>query len=291
MNRPLRALALLLTTLLTVLPLASCGARDERETVAVTIPPEAAFVRAVAGDDFRILTMVPPGYSPEAYEPTVRTMMRFSDARLFFSIGMPVDELTLIPACPEGTRHVALDGVVSAAYPDLLIDGGRDPHIWLSPSRAALMVAAIADELSLLRPDRAAVYRKNAAAYIAAIGESDSRIRAAIDDSGITEFMVYHPAFGYFADEYGLTMYALEEHGKEATAARLAEAVEHARGRDIGVIFYQAETDGRQAEAFAAELGGRAVMLEPLSEQYLENLEKMAEAIADGKGETVGTCN
>lgn len=280
-----RALALLLALLAVVLPLASCGGGDGREVIAVTIPPEAALVRAVAGEDFRILTMVPPGYSPEAYEPTVRTMMEFSDARLFFSIGVPVDEATLIPSLSEDTRHIALNSVVSANYPDLTIDGGRDPHIWLSPSRAALMVAAIADELSALRPDRAAAYRENAAAYIAAIGEADGRIRTALDGSGVREFIVYHPAFGYLADEYGLVMYALEEHGREATAAHLAESIEHARERGIKVIFYQAETDGRQAEAFAAELGGRAVRLEPLSENYIENLEQMAAAIAAAKGE------
>ncbi len=280
-----RALALLIVLLAVTLPLASCGGGDDREVIAVTIPPEAAFVRAVAGEDFRVLTMVPPGYSPESYEPTVRTMMAFSDASVFFSIGVPVDEATLVPALGEDTRHIALDAVAAATYPDLTIDGGRDPHIWLSPSRAALMVLAIADELSCLRPDRAAAYRENAAAYIAALGEVDGRIRTAIEESGTTEFMVYHPAFGYLADEYGLTMYALEEHGREATAAHLAEAIEHARERGIKVIFYQAETDGRQAEAFAAELGGRAVRLEPLSENYLENLESMAMAIAAYEGE------
>lgn len=285
MNRISRALACFLAFLAALLPLTACEGEDTRETVAVTIPPEAALVRAVAGEDFRILTMVPPGYSPEAYEPTVRTMMDFSDARIFFSIGMPVDTETLIPSLSEGTRHISLSEVAAHAYPDLLIDGGRDPHIWLSPKRMLAMLGSVTDELSALRPDRAAVYRENAEAYAAAIRVADAAIRTAIAESGVTEFMVYHPAFGYLADEYGLTMHALEEHGREATAAHLAEAVEHARERGIRVIFYQAEIDGRQAEAFAAELGGRAVMLEPLSDRYIENLESMAAAIAGGRGE------
>lgn len=285
MNRLLRVLALLLILASLGLPLASCGEADGRETVAVTIPPEAALVRAVAGEDFRILTLVPPGYSPEAYEPSVRTMMDFADAALFLSIGMPVDEATLIPALSDGTRHVSLAAASAAVYPYLTMDGGRDPHIWLSPKRVLVMLETVVSELSALRPDRAEVYRANADAYAAALSAADARIRTAVAESGTAEFIVYHPAFGYLADEYGLTMLALEEHGKEATATHLAEVLAYAKQNGIKTIFYQAETDGRQAAAFAAELGGQAVMLEPLSEQYIENLESMAAAIASAKGE------
>ena len=285
MNRFLRMLALALCLLVLSLPLASCGSADARPVVAVTIPPEAALVGAVAGEDFRILTLVPPGYSPEAYEPSIRTMMDLSDAALFLSIGMPVDEATLIPALSEGTRHVSLAAAAAEVYPDLTMDGGRDPHIWLSPQRVLVMLEAVVSELSALRPDRAEVYRANADAYAAALSAADARIRTAIAESGATEFIVYHPAFGYLADEYGLAMLALEEHGKEATATHLAEVLEYARAAGIKTIFYQAETDGRQAAAFAAELGGQAVMLDPLSECYIENLESMAAAIASAKGE------
>lgn len=287
MKSTLRVTAFLLAlVLLAPLLLASCGGGERREVVAVSIPPVAALVRQISGDDFTILTMVPPGYSPEAYEPSVRTMMEFSDARLFFSIGMPVDEATLIPSLSEDTRHVSLSAVSAAAYPDLTIDGARDPHIWLSPRRIIAMLTVITEELAALRPDRAGVYREAAAAFTEALLAADARIRRAIAESGTTEFIVYHPAFGYLADEYGLTVHALEEHGREATAARLAEMLDYARDRGIKVIFYQAETDSRQAETFAAELGGRAVRLEPLSENYIKNLESMAAAIAGTKGET-----
>ena len=114
---------------------------------------------------------------------------------------------------------------------------------------------------------------------------SSTRIRALIAESGVTEFFVYHPAFGYLANEYGLTMHALEQEGSEATAVDMAAMIDRAKERDIRVIFYQAETDSRQAEAFAAEIGGRAVMLSPLAEKYVENLEIMAEAIASIRGE------
>ena len=285
MKRCLRALALLLCFSAVLLPLASCEGEDARDVVAVTIPPMAELVRAVAGEDFRIVTLVPPGYSPEAYEPTVRTMMDFADSRVYFSMGLPVDETTLIPALSANTRHLSLSEAVAPLYPELTIDGGRDPHVWLSPSRVAVMVNAIAAELAVLRPDRLAAYTEKAARYLDRLSAADSAVREALSASGVTEFIVYHPAFGYLADEYGLTMHALEKHGSEATPAEMAALVDLARERDIRVIFYQAETDGRQARAFAREIGGVAVMLSPLAENYLENLETMAGAIASAKGE------
>ena len=285
MKRYLRALALLLCLLTVFLPLTSCGGQDGREVISVTIPPMAEFVRAVAGEDFRIVTLVPPGYSPESYEPTVRTMTDFASSRVFFSMGLPVDEATLIPALTEGTSHVSLSERVAALYPDREIDGGRDPHIWLSPDRAAVMVNAIASELAAMYPDRWMTYVENAEAYLSRLSAADAAVREAIATSGVTELIVYHPAFGYFADEYGLTMHALEEHGGEATATRMAEMVDLAKERGIRVIFYQAETDGRQARAFAHEIGGTAVKLSPLAEDYAENLERMAEAIASAKGD------
>lgn len=281
-----RLLALVLL-LLTALPLLSaCGEEDTRPVVAVTIAPEAGLVRAVAGEDFRIVTLVPPGYSPEAYEPTVRELADFGRAEVYFSIGVPVEATSILPSLASATRRVSLDEAASAVYPELTIGGERDPHVWLSPKRLALMVALIADELSAANPERAETYRRNAAATLAELGAIDERIRTSLAASGVSDIIVYHPAFGYLADEYGLTMHALERDGREPTAAELAATVDFARERGIRTVFYQAETDSRGARAFAEEIGGRAVMLSPLAEDVLGNLEIMAEAIAAAEGST-----
>ena len=276
-----RALALFLC-LLIPLSLFACGEEDARDTVAVTIVPQRALVHAVAGDLFRVVTLVPAGQSPETYEPTARTMMDLSDAAVWFSIGVPVEEASLIPSLPTGVRCVSLADAAAKVYPDLMADGGRDAHVWLSPRRVKVMVDEIAATLAALYPDHADTFLANAAAYCAEVDAADARIRTLLAESGMTEFIVYHPAFGYLADEYGLTMHALEKEGSEPTAQHLAEMAELARERGIRVVFYQSESDSRQAEAFAAEIGGRAVELSPLHENYIENLEIMAAAIAAG---------
>ncbi|MEG1763605.1 MAG: zinc ABC transporter substrate-binding protein [Oscillospiraceae bacterium] len=250
--------------------------------IAVSIVPEQTFVRAVCGDLVDTVVMIPPGFSPENYEPTPRETEAFSKSALYFSIGVPTEETNILPLISDDTKLVSLAEVCRAEYDELSINGGRDPHIWLSPKRAKLMVTAIANEMSAFDPANAKAYSANAAAYNEKIDAADSEIREALSEITNPAFIVFHPAFGYFADEYGLSMYALENEGKEATAATLQSMTDLARREGIKVIFYQAEIDSSQSAAFAEEIGGTAVRLDPLAADYIENLKAMATAIAEG---------
>ena len=257
---------------------------ESKRIVAVSIVPEQAFVEAVCGDLVEVVVMIPPGFSPESYEPTAKEMVKFADAEIYFSIGVPVEETSILPSLNDRTKQVSLDASAADKYPELTIDGGRDPHVWLSPLRVAVMVQTIADEMCALDPDNADVYTDNARSYIARIEGLDKEIKEILEPLTSRSFIVFHPAFGYFANDYDLEMYALEEHGKEATAARLMEMVDFARKKDIKAVFYQAEVDSSQSAAFAEEIGGRTIMLDPLSKDYIANLKLMAITIGEGVG-------
>lgn len=268
--------------LLFSLLLCGCGGKTEKKrTVAVTIAPQAAFVKAVCGDKLEVVTMVPAGASPETYEPTASELAGFSDAEIYFTVGVPSEEISILPNVSGGTKVVHLEQSVAEKYDDIKIGESRDPHIWLSPKRAVVMVEVIAEKLSELDSQNADFYNANAKSYIEKLQKLDADIAQTLEGVANKKIIVYHPAFGYFCDDYGIEMYALEDEGKEATAKRLAEMVDVAKKDDIKVIFYQAENSGRQAKAFAEEIGGAAVMLEPLSEDYIANLEKMAETVKE----------
>lgn len=255
--------------------------RTEKPVIAVTIVPQQTFVEAVCGDLAEVITMVPPGNSPENYEPTAREMERFSDAALYFSIGVPVEQASILPGAGS-VKVISLQEAAAAVYPErTFASGGRDPHIWLSPKRVQVMIQTIADEMSLLDPGNEAAYRKNAEEYMQRLEDLDRQITKALEGVRNKKFIVYHPAFGYLADDYGLTMYSLEEEGKEATAQRLQEMTDLAKAEGIKVVFYQEEMDSRQSKAFADELGGKTVQLSPLAADYIENLKQMADTIAE----------
>lgn len=271
-----------------VLALSACAAPAEnsetsdKPVIAVSIVPEQTFVDAVCGDLVETIVMVPPGYSPANYEPTPQEMAKFSEASIYFTVGVPTEDASILPSVADDTKVVSLAEACAEVYDELEIGGGRDPHIWLSPKRAVVMVKTIAEEMSALYPENAETYSENAEDYIEKIKQADAEIEQLLSGIENRSFIVYHPAFGYFADDYDLTMYALEQDGKEATATELAEMIDFAKQNRINVIFYQAEIDSSQSEAFAEELGGVTAQLDPLSANYIKNLKTMAQTLAEG---------
>lgn len=249
--------------------------------IAVTIVPEQTFVEAVCGELAEVVTVVPPGSSPENYEPTPMETEQLNEASLYFSIGVSIEQASVLPKL-NGVKVVSLSDEVAAAYPDRTFESGeRDPHIWLSPKRVKVMITAIAREMCSLDPENADVYNANADAYLKQLDDLDSYINNALSGIQNRKFIVYHPAFGYFADDYGLSMYALEEEGKEATPQHLEDMIDLAKEDDIKVIFYQEEIDSSQSEAFAEEIGGKTMELSPLSADYINNLKSMADLMAE----------
>lgn len=255
----------------------------QKPQVAVAIVPQETFVKAVAKDRVDVVVMIPPGKSPESYAPTPQEMEKFSTAALYFSIGVPAEE-AILPNSTEFNKSlkiVKLNDEVKRVYPEREFSpGNRDPHIWLSPKRVKVMIEIIAQELSGIDPPNKSFYEKNAKEYLAKLDELDQQIKKSLSNLSNRIFIVYHPAFGYFADDYGLRMISLEEEGKKATAKDLQQKIEEAKRQGIKVIFYQAEMDSKQANVFAEELGGSTEQVSPLAPDYLENLRKTAETFA-----------
>ncbi len=253
---------------------------SDKPIIAVSVVPQEAFVSAVCGDFCEIVTMIPPGSSPENYNPTPQQILKFTKSKIYFSIGVQTENNNIMPNVSENTKVVHLETEVAKVYPDLTLGDSRDPHIWLSPKRAIVMVRIIQSELSALYPAQKDIFAQNADSYIAQINLVDSEIRTVLENVENKNFIVFHPAFGYLADDFGLVMHSLEEEGKEATPQHLQEMIDFAKEQKIKVIFYQAEIDASQSKAFAEELGGATACLEPLSGNYIENLRVMAQTLA-----------
>ena len=269
--------------------LSSCGkGRNgeiyEKPVIAVGIPPVETLVKEISGGNFNTILLIPPGYSPENYEPTPLVMEKLGRAAVYFSTGTPAETTAIIPKLKDKKKVIELEKYVSGFYGELSFGSfGRDPHIWLSPKRVIKMVGCIAAELSSLDPQNGEVYASNAEKYIARLNKLDGEIQNLFKDipEGKRTFIVFHPSLGYFADDYGLKMEALEEEGKEATPSRLKEMIDLAKQKNIKTVFYQAEVDAAQSRAFAEEIGGKAVKVSPLSPDYINNLLEMAGLIAD----------
>jgi zinc transport system substrate-binding protein len=292
-NRMLKLLKLMMVLALAagcLWGIAGCGKNAQtndqdsdsgRPIIAVTIIPQQTFVKAVCGDLAEVIATVPPGYSPENYEPSPLEMQKFSKAALYFSIGVAAEANDILPYF-DAAKVVPLHERTAEVYPDrMFAPGERDPHIWLSPKRVQVMVDVIAQELGALDPANQDVYLENARNYSAQLAALDQEIKSVLGKVQNKKFLVYHPAFGYLADDYGLEMYTLEEHGKEATPLHLQHMIDLAKQEQIKVLFYQEEIDSSQSIAFAEEIGGRTIQLAPLAADYIGNLHNMAMTMAE----------
>lgn len=276
-------LAALVTLSILLMPCCVREVSDKNKPIiAVTIVPEHTFVKEVCGDLVQIVTLIAPGYSPESYEPAPSEIERFSKADLYFTIGVAVEDISILPSVKKDIKVISLQNEVSAVYADRMFSANsRDPHIWLSPKRVKVMIAAISREVCILDPENADIYKKNAENYIKRLDELDEYIINVIRQMENKKFIAFHPAFGYFAEDYGLTMYALQQEGKDAAPRHLQEMVDLSKKEGIKAIFYQEEIDSRQAKAFAEEIGGKTVKLAPLSADYIDNLVLMADTLAE----------
>jgi zinc transport system substrate-binding protein len=256
----------------------------EKIKVAVSIVPEETFVRAVGKDLVEVVTMIPPGHSPANYQPTPKQMAEFSESKVYFSIGVPTEQVNIIPKLEDLNKDIKLVSLadkVGEIYPHRYFikddehghnHSGRDPHIWLSPKRVKVMIKVIKDELIALDPENKSTYEKNAEEYLGKLDELDNEIKQTLSSVERQSFIIYHPVFGYFADDYGLNMITIEEEGKEATAKKLREVIDFANKENIKFVFYQEEFNSTQAEAIAKEIDGATVKVAPLASEYIENL-------------------
>lgn len=137
--------------------------------------------------------------------------------------------------------------------------GEPDPHVWLSPALLKTMAGNAARALQAADPAHAADYEANAAALAADLDALDQRIAGLLAPYGGQSFYVFHPAFGYFGDAYGLKQEAVEVGGKSPTPKQLGELIHRARAAGVRIIFVQPQFDSKAVQAVAEAIDGAVV--------------------------------
>ncbi len=249
--------------------------QGETILIAVSIPPLATFAEQVGGDRVDVRILLPPGADPHTYEPAPRDLVEISKADLLVIAGSGLAfERRLI----ERWTDLQFDLPQVNASRGIAISD-QDPHVWLSPPNARRMVENIRDALCTQDPAHCDAYTHAAEQYTINLTELDRSLRSRLDMSPRKQFIVVHPAWGYFAREYGCTQLAIEEEGKEASATHLADLIETARREGIRVVIVEPQFRSREAEVLAQAIQGTVIQIDPLSRDYQTALNQMAEAV------------
>lgn len=254
-------------------------AADTKLNITVSILPQKYFVERVGGEFVNVNVMVQPGNSPATYEPKPEQMTALAQADAYVSIGVPFEKAWLEKIQAANTSMKMVDttqGIERTVTPN----GGFDPHIWVSTSLVKIQSETIYKALAELDPAHAADYKANLDAFHADIDVLDADIRATLENSESKKFIVFHPAWGYFARDYGLQQIPIEVGGQEPSAQELATLIETAQAEGIKVIFVQPEFSQKDAETIAAEIGGEVLPISPLNPDWLGNMKKVAETFA-----------
>jgi zinc transport system substrate-binding protein len=267
----------------------AAAARPPRPEVFVSILPQKDFVERIAGGRAQVSVLVSPGQSPATYEPTPRQIARLASARAYFAIGVPFEAawLARIKAANPGLMVVETAAGIPRRAIDRADDEGapaerglEDPHVWTSPANVKVMARSIREALARLDPGHAEEFARNEAAFRAELDALDAEIRGLLSAARGRAFLVFHPSWGYFADAYGLRQIPIESEGKEPGPRTLAAVIERARRLGIRVVFVQEQFSRKTAEVIARQIGGRVVAVDPLAEDYVPNLRRVAASIA-----------
>ncbi len=261
---------------------------EEKPVITVSILPLKTFVEKIAGNDFEINVLLPPGASPAAFSLVPSQLKKITRSAYWLRIGHigfeyswkdKIQQVNLKMKVVDLSEGLNL--IESEVQPDSEQNstGGINPHTWLSPTLVKQMAGRITEELSLLNPEKKEVYRKNYSQFAQEINQLDAEIKNALNDFGGREFIMFHPSLAYYAREYNLVQHSLEPGGKEPTPQRMARLVDFAKKENIRVIYIQSDLDLEQARVFAEEIDGEIVQMWPLNPAWAENLQDITKML------------
>ncbi len=274
-------------------------AENEKLKVFVSILPQKYFAEKLLGNNGDVEVLIGPGMSPHTFEPLPQQMSKLSRADMFFTVGIPFENVIigrLKNLCPDlviAQTDENIEKIKMAGHHHHeeshehhheeahKHEMGLDPHFWLDPIRTITMAENMAKAIIAKRPDLADSIKANLESIKSEMNQLDSELTQKLLSFKGKTMLVFHPAFGYFANRYGMVQKAVEIEGKEPAPRQLAELIRNCRAEGIKVIFVQKQFPLATAETISRSIGGRVVAIDPLAEDYVNNLKAMAEVVAD----------
>lgn len=294
--------------IITFLMLSSLNAQVKNVTVSIL--PQKYFVEKIAGEKINVNVIVKPGFSPATYEPKTSQMKKLADSSIYFAIGVPFEKSWLKRFQNSNKNMLIVDTSKSIKKLEMEKHShheeekheehhdhdedtnhdehheheeheSSDPHIWNDPILVKVQAKNIYDALIKLDNTNASFYKKNYENFIKELDLLDVKIESILKPFEHKAFLVFHPSWGYFAKRYSLEQVAIESQGKEPKPKELVELIKDAKEHNIKIVFVSPQFSKGSAETIAKSINGYVHVIDPLSENWEENLIQTAQKIAD----------
>jgi zinc transport system substrate-binding protein len=254
--------------------------------VFVSVPPLQYLAEHVGGTAVAVESIVPAGQNPVSYDPTPQQLQRFADAVLYVRSGLPFEAAWLQRFENLNPGMAVLDarlGLPVAANAMHRHDNGGeelDPHVWTSPLNAVEISRRLQRALTGLSPQHAELFARNQQQLQRRLEMLHEEIAQQLQQHAGARLLVYHPAWGYFSQTYGLRQLAIERDGKEPGPRQLVGLIEEVRREHIACLLVQPQFSDSSARVVAAELGIELVYTDPLAYDLPASLLQVAAAVA-----------
>jgi zinc transport system substrate-binding protein len=265
---------------------------EKRLTVFASIVPQQYFLEQIGKDLLDIHVMVPPGANPATYEPKPKQMVMLSHASAYFAVGVPFENAwlkKLISINPDMIVVHTEEGIkklpMKTPFPSFSENdknkntgyhGIFDPHIWLSPPLVLQQARTMLNALCALDPKNSPVYEANFKNFAFRVKRLHIDLKKKFQVKESIKFMVFHPAWGYFATTYGLKQIPIQIEGKAPKPEELKRLIKYAKKNDIGIIFVQPQISPTNAQVIAKEIGAQIAYADPLAADWMANMKKVA---------------
>lgn len=265
---------------------------NAKPIVSVSIPPQAYFLKQIAGDTLMINTLIPQNIDPHTFEFKPSDLYKLQKSDLYLTIGLEFEEIWLNKLKDNLTHTKILP--ITKNIPFLESDHheehqedhqhekehhsdeeehhSHDPHIWLSPALVKILATNIASILSEHFPENKKLYAKNLQNFISNINILQETIKNKLSSLQNRTFLVYHSAWTYFAEEFNLKELSIQVQDKEPTPYELAQTIQKAKEEKIRTIFIQNGFSSQSISMIAESCGATTWVSNPLAYEWEKEL-------------------
>ncbi len=288
MRRPFAialSIALSIALAAPLLPLPAIAA--DLVKVVATLPILKEFADQVGRERVEVRTLITGLESEHSYSPKPSDLKALGEARLLLEVGLGLEVWVKGLVKNAGNPHLRVIttsegvGLIRDYTAETISSPSGNPHIWLDPENAKVMVRHIADGLIAVDPTHKTDYLNNLADYLRRLDQVQKDLQARVASLRDRRIVTYHPAWPYFARRFGFKIEGniIQQTGTEPSATHLAEMAHWIKAHKIKVIVSEPQLNQKVARALADETGARLVVLSPLpgtikgTETYLALLE------------------
>jgi len=229
--------------------------------IATSIYPLADIIKNISPDNYNIFCTIPPNANPHIFEPTPKIAVQLKKADIFIGIERDFD----------GWIEKFLSKKCNKVY---LLNKKLNPHIWLSPAIMIEKIKFLNKILCKLDKQQCNIITVKSENYLKKLINEHSKLQKRIEKIKFKNIIQYHPAWNYFAKDFGLNIVGTisKEHGANISLKHYLRLINIAKRKNVKIIVVGLKGHNNTVKNFAKSISGKVVTLELFGNEKINYL-------------------